>query len=225
MNNVVDFPKKKRGKPPREARQAAQSVGSWRRRLREKRQQAVLEREEARRQGKQAVAPPAADDHLPHVAHKEAVAAPDGSRPVVAVRGFTMHGLQAQYQGAARRFGRDYELVHRKLRCRGFEPGVDGGSNTGAHLESIEAQARIKQLQKFIGEEDFTILLAVVILGYGPAKLHRLGGPDHRTISYEIRRILRNVLEFYSNKRVGPDPLLRAAFRLVEEAQLEVDRN
>jgi hypothetical protein len=151
---------------------------------------------------------------------KQVVLADDGTLVQVETKGFTFRSMPHELVVAANRFSKDYGSAY-PLRCVGFEPGVDEGRSHSGHVAAIAAQRRLRDLRAKIGERSYTILLAVVIIGAGPADLHAMGGPQIVAISEQLRLILKDVSEFYSGVALGPDKLLAAAERVVRAVSFD----
>jgi hypothetical protein len=147
----------------------------------------------------------------------ETVLAPDGSRPTVMVKSWSMRGMPHELTVAGNRWLRDYETAHSSgLGCRGFEPGVDGGGmSQSAPTKRLAAVQRLGDVAREIGPEDYKILLVMVRDGRGPEELHKAGGPKIDVITNVLKRILRRVAGYYSGKPLGPDSLLRAADKII----------
>jgi hypothetical protein len=154
---------------------------------------------------------------------KEILRLPDGSRPTVKVTGWSLRGLPSQLEYAGNRFLKDWEVAFEApLRCRGFEPGVDGsGAAHDGHGRSLDAQRRLAALSKEIGADDYKMLIIHVVKRIGPTQLNKAGGGKKDAITNNLKRILRRVAGFYSGKPVGPDPLLRAADKIIAAMERE----
>lgn len=151
---------------------------------------------------------------------QETVVDPDGIFRKVEVKGLSLRGLEVQQQRAAQDFARDWESAYRSLRCRGFEPAVQGGGHgSREHLARVEAQDRLRLIEARLGPRDWTVLVSVVIGGAGPHELTSRGAPQHRVVSAEIKRILNIVAGFYRPGVRHRDALLDACRQIVEEMQ------
>lgn len=125
--------------------------------------------------------------------------------------------IQKQHERAALQFARDFEATLSGLRCRGFDPGVDGGGAIGAGLPAaVAAQERLRELKRKIGDRAFFLVFAVVVMGANPSKLHELGGEEHVRIGQDIRRALDGVIEFYTGRRLR-DRTFEAATKWIEK--------
>lgn len=153
---------------------------------------------------------------------QETVVDPDGIFRKVEVRGMPLRsGLEEQQRRAVEDFSRDWEMALRSLRCRGFEPAI-AGKPVFEHLHRVQAQDRLRNLEERLGRRDWTILVAMVIYGIGPAEAHRRGAPQHVIISAEIKRILNRVAAFYSPGVRHGDALLEACSAVIAEMEREV---
>lgn len=154
----------------------------------------------------------------------ETVVDPDGIIRSVEVKGKPLRsGLEEHQRKAATDFERDWEAAVSSLRCRGFEPAVDGGPiHSRAHLPRVEAQARLRQLEERLGPEDWILLKAMVLGGATPTEIHRRGGPEHRTAAYEIRRVLDRVSSFYAPGLRRRSAMLDACEAIVEEMEKQM---
>lgn len=126
----------------------------------------------------------------------------DKSRPIVQVRGQTLRrrGLDVYQVEAAERFGRDFELAEFSgLRCKGFEPGVDGSKSHSIHLAQQDARIRLTQVKAALGDRDYALVCAVVI-GFSVRAIHAAGGEQHRVVSNEIKIAFNKLAGFYGGK-------------------------
>lgn len=154
----------------------------------------------------------------------EVVYLENGTQSTVVSKGFSLRGFDHQYQLAARRFQRDWEVTKNSgLRCQGFEPGVDGGKKGAAHLARAAAANRIFMLRKELGERDSAILIAIIIHEVSPRWLADAGGPQRNVITNELKRILRRVDDFYAERPVQIDPLWKLAAAKIEEMEYELE--
>lgn len=110
--------------------------------------------------------------------------------------------IQRQHERAAMMFAEDWETAFSSvLRSRGFDPGVDGGrTNTGLPI-SLQAAQRLRDLRDEMGEEPFSLVLAVVCFGATPTDLHRAGAEEHVRVGQDIKRALDRVVDFYTPGR------------------------
>lgn len=126
----------------------------------------------------------------------------DKSKPMVQVRGETLkrRGLDIAQVAAAERFGRDFELAEFSgLRCKGFEPGVDGSKSHSVHLAQQDARIRLSQVKTALGERDYALVVAV-ILGFSVRTIHAAGGEQHKVVSDEIKVAFNKLVGFYGGK-------------------------
>ncbi len=166
-----------------------------------------------------------ADRKLPPGFSREAIRHEDGSIPTVTVRGqsFRALGLQHQHVDAAERFMRDWESAYSKLRCRGFEPGVDGGGSHNEHLSQVESQRRLERARKHVGERNWIIVKAVLVYQATGRQLNEIGGAvraDKGSLNHDIAVAFNSLSEFYSGQPRGRDPVWRAFEKFVGAFEL-----
>lgn len=152
----------------------------------------------------------------------------DKSRPIVQVRGETLRrrGLDVAQVAAAERFGRDFELAEFSgLRCKGFEPGVDGSKSHSVHLAQQDARIRLTQVKTALGERDYALVCAV-ILGFSVRTIHAAGGEQHKVVSDEIKVAFNKLVAFYGGTP-RKDRTLKALEGLItayfEQAQADIN--
>jgi hypothetical protein len=152
---------------------------------------------------------------------KDTIVDPDGIIRQVEVRGAPLRsGLDEQQRRAAQDFERDWNAAYRTLRCRGFDPAVDGGgAGSREHLARVEAQGRLRRLEAKLGERDWVILKATVLYGTGPREAHQRGAPQHVIVAHEIKRVLNLVAAFYRPGCLRRDSMLDACASVVAEME------
>ena len=106
--------------------------------------------------------------------------------------------LSAPQFAAAARFERDYDKAeYHGTRCRGFEPGVDGGQMAQANLVAIDAQRRLARLHEQLGEEDYLLMESLVGLKLGLRAIEKESGDHARIIGDKFRKALDRTAVFY----------------------------
>jgi hypothetical protein len=145
------------------------------------------------------------------------VQAEDGSLPRVESKGYSIRGLDATQVHAANKFLKDCEAAYGALRSKGFEPVSFGERTHKQHLMTVVAQQSLKALQIEIGADDFMVLVAMVYLGNGPSDMKQKGGPDHKVISENLRRILNRVARFYDPGSKSRTSLVATAESIVAQ--------
>ena len=157
--------------------------------------------------------------------------APDGS--VQEVWGWQSSFLAMRFEdqqiAAAERFQRDWESAYRGLRGQSLEPVVDGGGvKHGAHLAAVEAQSRLDQCKKSLGERSYSIVVAIAINGGSARLLHANGAKQHVSVSADIEVAFNHLYGFYFGSQ-RKDPTWRATEKfnaeraaLIEKAEREV---
>ncbi|MCW2195070.1 hypothetical protein AB7M45_007843 [Bradyrhizobium elkanii] len=104
-------------------------------------------------------------------------------------------------QSAADRFRRDFDLAtfHGS---RGFalQDKVDGGGGgSPSHTIALEAQARLNEAKRRLGERHFEILLARIGYEASAEDMHKHGGPDHRSSNIELKVALNALAGVYDH--------------------------
>ncbi len=119
------------------------------------------------------------------------------------------------------RFIRDYEACGSDLRSRGFDIG-SGGGGLPFPVVKVDAAKRLVELQKFLGNGEFDLVVAVVIYGATATELHAHGGEEHAVIRREIKDAVDRMAGFYTPGRTMRKRTWDAAIRKVQEAEREV---
>jgi hypothetical protein len=129
--------------------------------------------------------------------------------------------LQLHQEPAAERFISDWEKAgYTGLSSMGFDPKVDSSSQGGGdHLHAASAQARLKAVEKEIGERNYEICLAVLVFGQSATSIHRAGGRDHRSVSHDIDVALNALSNVYAPERQSRDPTWLALQRIIAGAR------
>ena len=132
--------------------------------------------------------------------------------------------LTAPQFAAAARFERDYDQAeYYGMRCRGFEPGVDGGQMAQANLVAIDAQRRLHRLNEYLGEEDFLLMESLVGLKTGLRSIEKEGGDHVRIIGDKFRKALDKTAVFYDLiSKEPPSNTLKALRTLLQRMVAEV---
>jgi hypothetical protein len=120
---------------------------------------------------------------------------------------------------AAQRYRDDFEASgYSGMRCRGFEPGVDGGGIAQANLASIDAQTRLRKLRESIGEEYYLMLEAIVARGLSINAIYAAGGGHKHIIGRELRRALDKTSIYYGYLAKEDDsPTIKALQKLLTD--------
>jgi hypothetical protein len=159
-------------------------------------------------------------ERLMRGARKQIVHADDGSSPEVMVRPGALRrlGLITKHQYAAERFLRDWETAsYTGLRCRGFEPGVDGSKGHAAYLIQCEAQNSLRRARATMGDRNFDIVEGVLIHGANTNIVHSKGGRQNRIVSNDIEIAFNSLAAFYSPGSQRMDPNWKAFRKIIEE--------
>jgi hypothetical protein len=115
-------------------------------------------------------------------------------------------GITYPQFAAAAEFQRDFETAgYSTMRCRGFEPGVDGGKIAGANLTAVDTQARLTRLRKHLGEEHYLLMEAVIGYGLTFEEIHRAGGEENKVISTKLREACNRAAVFYLFLKDAPN--------------------
>lgn len=146
---------------------------------------------------------------------KKYVVGADGKREEVLFRKCIIDSLRLEIQqvNAFERFSTDVYLSGEDgLKASGFEPGVDN-SKSDPHRRHLLRQLYVKRRAEasvYIGVRAADIMLACY-LGATAQDLHALGGPEHRNIGEEVRRILDDLSAYYAGGNRRMDSFWRAS--------------
>ncbi|MET4720723.1 hypothetical protein ABIF63_004829 [Bradyrhizobium japonicum] len=128
-------------------------------------------------------------------------------------------------RSAADRFRRDFDLssFHGS---KGFALGdkVDGGGGGSAsHTIALEAQSRLNEIKRRIGDRQFDILRARIGCDASAEDMHKHGGPDHRSSNIELKVALNALVEVYDHVTIV-DRTWNAARRILEAVGMGMKR-
>ncbi|WP_370176729.1 DUF6456 domain-containing protein [Bradyrhizobium elkanii] len=74
-----------------------------------------------------------------------------------------------------------------------------GGGGSPSHTIALEAQARLNEAKRRLGERHFEILLARIGYEASAEDMHKHGGPDHRSSNIELKVALNALAGVYDH--------------------------
>lgn len=149
-----------------------------------------------------------------------------GTRQKVARRGLPLKNFETHIQSAAARFARDWSVaVAGTMKGMSWKERVDGGSpNHRAHLERLEAQTRLNEIAKIVGDLQFELVKAVAVFDFSAQQIHDRGGPARVVVTRDIVRALTLVGEYYDKRPYKRDPMMDVLSVMIKEALEEPER-
>lgn len=120
-------------------------------------------------------------------------------------------------------FIRDWERANASIRSPSLEVAGQGKTPLPPLAEiRMAAQKRLSDLQIRLGKDMFTLVVAVLICGAGPAELHKLGGEQHTVATVEIRAAIDSLASFYTPGRMRKNRTWEAAAVVVAEWERKI---
>lgn len=128
-------------------------------------------------------------------------------------------------KAAADRFRSDFDKASFHG-SKGFALGdkVDGGgAGSASHTMALEAQARLNEVKRRLGERLYDILRARIGCEASAEDMHKHGGPDHRSSNIELKVALNALVEVYDHVTIV-DRTWNAARRVLAAAGMGMKR-
>lgn len=145
---------------------------------------------------------------------------PDGQKTIVDLKTnplvgiYRSGGISAPQFAAAASFQRDFDnSQYSGMRSPGFDPGVDGGKGVTVNLDAVASQRTLAKLKLSIGEENYSLLEAVIGFRATFREIHERGGEEAKVLSTKLRQALNKTATFYAFQSEEPEGRTLLALR------------